>query len=326
MNVGIDIGYSAVKAVSGDRRVTFPSAIGTPDTARFSLDSSASIILATPHHVQVGSGAVSQSRFIHRREDRSWIESEEWYNLFLASLTELTEATRLELRIVTGLPVAFYSDRETVKARILGNHRVQRDGRHAQTFQVVACNVIPQPFGALLAETLNDRGYIVDEELAMGTVGIIDVGGKTTNLLSVNRLSEINRETASVNIGAWDAVRAVRDWLSNRCPGLEDLRDHQVVEAIINREVRYYGQPVDLSAIVGDTLHPLATQIITEATRLWNGGATLDVIIVSGGGALLLGKMIGDHFPHAIGRGDPVFSNALGFWRFAQRLAQVNKF
>jgi hypothetical protein len=321
MNVGLDIGYNAVKAISGDRRVTFPSAVGTPEKARFSLSGGAASILLEPDHVQVGDSAVLHSRFLQRREDRRWIESREWYNLFLASLTELTTATRVDLRIVTGLPVAFYSDRETVKARVVGSHRVQREDRHAQTFQVVACNVIPQPFGALLAETLNDRGHIVNEALARGTVGIVDIGGKTTNLLSVDRLSEIGRETASVNVGAWDAVRAIRDWMSDQCPGLEDLRDHQVVEAIINREVRYYGRPVDLSAIVDDTLQPLAAQIITEATRLWNGGATLDVILVSGGGALLLGEMIGNHFPHAIGRADPVFSNALGFWRFAERLS-----
>ena len=45
MNVGLDIGYSAVKTVSGDRRVTFPSVVGTPDRARFSLDGNAAIVL-----------------------------------------------------------------------------------------------------------------------------------------------------------------------------------------------------------------------------------------------------------------------------------------
>ncbi len=39
MNVGIDIGYSAVKVVSGpDRIVTFPSVVGTPGRARFSIN------------------------------------------------------------------------------------------------------------------------------------------------------------------------------------------------------------------------------------------------------------------------------------------------
>ena len=320
MNIGMDVGYSATKAIAGDRRVAFPSVVGTPDKARFSLNGSKSIVLVAPAHVQVGEGAITQSRFLNRREDRRWTESDEWYTLALASLTELTSATVAELRIVTGLPVAFYADKAQVRDRLLGEHRVQREGRRAQVFRVTDCRVIPQPFGALLSVTLDNRGRITDEELATGAVGVIDVGGKTTNLLSVNRLAEIGRETASVNVGAWDAVRAVRGWLSDHCPDL-DLRGHQVVDTIIARKVRYYGEPVDLSEPVEAALEPLADQVLAEATQLWNGGAALDAILVSGGGALLLGPYIRRHFRHARVVADPVFANAVGFWRFAQRLA-----
>ncbi|HIQ01893.1 MAG TPA: ParM/StbA family protein [Anaerolineales bacterium] len=320
MNVGLDVGYSAVKAVSGERRATFPSVVGTPDKARFSLSGGHSIILTHPDHVQVGEGAVTQSRFLRRREDRHWVESAEWYALALAAFTELTVAKMVELRIVTGLPVAFYGDRQVVRDRLLGSHRVQREGRHAQTLKVVDCRVIPQPFGALLAACLDDRGRIADRDLATGAMGVIDVGGKTTNLLSVNHLSEIGRETASVNVGAWDAVRAVKDYLAEHYLGLEDLRPHQVVEAVIRRRVRYYGEPVDLSGVVEEVLEPLTEQVLAEATQLWNGGATLDAILVSGGGALLLGPYICRHFRYARVV-EPVFANALGFWRFAQRLA-----
>lgn len=320
MNTGIDIGYSHTKAVSKKQRTIFPSVVGTPDQASFSINGSTGLILTTPSHVQVGEGAVSQSRFLKRREDRSWTESEEWYNLFLASLTEITTAS-VELRIVTGLPVAFYNDKATVRDRLLGQHKVQREGRRAQTFTVAHCNVIPQPFGALLAATLDNRGAITDKQLATGAVGILDVGGKTTNLLSVNRLSEIGRETASANVGAWDTVRAMRDWLNAHCPNLE-LRDHQIIDAIIARQVKYYGEPVDLSGAVDDILEPLAEQVVAEATQLWNGAAGLDAILVSGGGALLLGPYIGRHFRHARVVEIPVFANAVGFWRFAERLAR----
>jgi len=220
--------------------------------------------------------------------------------------------------VVTGLPVAFYSaDKDALRDRFLGHHRVAREGRRAQTFQVSECRVIPQPFGTLLAATLADRGRVVDQALATGSVGVVDVGGKTTNLLSLNRLSEISRETASVGVGAWDAVRAVLSWLAEHYPGLEDLRPHQVVDAVISRQVKYYGEQVSLTAVVEDVLEPMADQVLAEATRLWNGGATLDAILVSGGGALLLGPYISRHFRHARVVDEPVFANALGFWRYA---------
>ncbi len=183
MNVGIDLGYSAVKLVSDRRRKTFASVVGTPDLGRFSLgEQDGHIVLNAPEHVLVGEGAMTQSRFVNRREDRAWIESAEYYHLFLAALTELTTATVADLLVVTGLPVAFYNDKAALRERLVGVHKVTRVGRHAQTFKVGECRVIPQPFGTLLAAALDDRGHIADQDLATGSVGVIDVGGKTTNL------------------------------------------------------------------------------------------------------------------------------------------------
>jgi hypothetical protein len=70
-----------------------------------------------------------------------------------------------------------------------------------QTFKVIDCRVIPQPFGGLLAKALDDRRNVAGKDLATGNVSVTDLGGKTTNLLSVSRLPEIGRETANVNVG-----------------------------------------------------------------------------------------------------------------------------
>lgn len=322
MNIGIDIGYSAVKAISGDRRVTFPSVVGSPDLARFGLlDGEArDIVLASPSGpLLVGGGAVEQSRFVARREDRAWIDSGEFYALFLAALSELSPATSAGVALVTGLPVAFYGDRGRLASVLNGEHRVARLGRRAQVFHIVECRVVPQPFGALLSLALDERGRVADASLA-GRAGVIDIGAKTTNILSVSRLRTLERETASVNAGGWDVVRAVRDYLSSECPGL-DLRDHQLAEAIVARRITYYGEPVDLGPVVEPVLEALAGQVIATATQLWNGGAGLDAVVIAGGGALLLGERITRHagFRRARVAPDPVFANALGFWKLSQR-------
>ena len=324
MNVGIDIGYSSVKAVAGpDRLVSFPSVVGTPDRARFAVNSAdGHMIIDLPGEGSwlVGEGAIAQSRFVDRREDRGWIASNAYRRLVLAGFTELTVATWCDLVVVTGLPVAFYSaDKDALRDRFLGHHRVAKEGRRAQTFQVSECRVIPQPFGTLLAEALNDHGKIVNHDLATGAVGVIDVGGKTTNLLSVNRLAEIGRETASINLGVWDVARAVREYLTNHCPDLE-LRDHQVIDAIVKRRVKYFGTLVDLGNVIDAMLEPMGDQVIAQATQLWNGAAGLGAILVAGGGALLLGPYLTRAFPHVRVVDNPVFANALGYWRFAQRL------
>jgi plasmid segregation protein ParM len=324
VNIGLDIGYSETKAKAKGRQARFASCVGSPDKARFGFsENGARLELTSPVNVLVGEEAVIQSRFINRREDRSWIESDEYYYLALAALTELTKATVAELRIVTGLPVAYYDDKAILRDLLMGEHRVSREGRdRGQLLRVTDCRVIPQPFGCLLSEALDDRGNVSDDTLSLGNVGVIDAGGKTTNLLSVNRLREVGRETASVSVGVWDVVRAVRHWLSQHCRDL-DLRDHQVVEAIKARTVKYYSEPVDLGPVIDAALEPMAQQVIAEATQLWNGGAGLEAILVSGGGALLLGPAIQAHFRHARVVNDPVFANAIGYWRFAQHLAKV---
>jgi plasmid segregation protein ParM len=323
MNAGIDLGYSSVKAIGGTgRAVTFPSVVGTPDKGRFSLNGHNDIVLEVPGNgvCLIGESAVVQSRFIDRREDRGWIEGDAYYKLMLASFTELTTATVCDLVVVTGLPVAFYTrDKDNLRDRFLGEHRATREGRRTQLIRVVDCRVIPQPFGALLSAALDNKGHVVNQDLATGAVGVIDVGGRTTNFLSVNRLSEIGRETSSVNVGAWDVVRAVREHLAGACPNL-DLRDHQIVEAVIRRSVRYYGKLVDLGPVVEATLELMAESVIAQATQLWSGAAALDAILVAGGGALLLGPCICRHFRHAQTVQDPVFANAMGYWKLAQRI------
>jgi plasmid segregation protein ParM len=327
MNCGVDIGYSRTKVVADKLQRAFASLVGTPDRARFSLNGAEKgIALVSPRNVLVGDLAVIQSRHVERREDRDWIESEAYYDLLLASLTELTAATHVDLVVVSGLPIQFYErDRATLRDLLLGEHKVQREGRRSQTFTVSQARVIPQGFGALLSVCLDHRGNIAKPEIANGRIGLIDVGGKTTNLLSVNRLSEVGRETASVNAGAWGVVRAVQRWLADHCPNL-DLRDHEVVQAMIQRKVRYYGDQIDLSDVVNTAVVPLADQIIAEATQLWNGAAGLDAIFVAGGGALLIGPYVQEHFRHArvidTQSIDPVYANAVGYWRFSRRLTR----
>jgi plasmid segregation protein ParM len=323
MKTGIDLGYNATKAVCENGKVCFASAVGSPDKARFCLNGDQGITLVSPDHVLVGDHAVTQSRFLNRREDRQWIESNEYLSLFYAAVSELTKATSVDLQIVTGLPVAFYDDAQTVKGRLMGEHRLQREGQRAQLVRVQSVRVIPQPFGSLLSEVLDDRGRIANAKLGRSRVGIIDVGGKTVNLLSVNKLSEIGHETASVNAGGWTLVRAVRTWLSRDYAGLDDLRDHDLADAIKNRAIRFYGRDVDdFGDVVDGLANDLAEQIIGEASKLWNGGATLDQIIVTGGGALLLGDAISQHWPHTEIVSNPVFANAVGYWKLANR---VNK-
>lgn len=331
MNTGLNIGYSHTKAianVNGDlRQVHFPSVVGSPDEVHwspgFGQNGVRSIRLVEPEPVLIGEEAILQSRFLNRREDRSWVTSREWYLLALAALSELTRVSTT-ISVVTGLPVAYFNDRDAVQAALTGTHRVQQDGRNAQTLTIDKVAVIPEPYGTLFDLLWDNRGQVADASIATGFFGIIDCGGKTTNLLTVNRCHEIGRNTTSIPVGVWDAVRAMRAHLEDYCAGLE-LRDHQVVQALIDRKVRYRGDDVDLRHATATILAELAGQIAGQVTQIWSGMANMDAVLITGGGALLFGPALTarvDFTQTRIVR-DPVFANARGFWKYAQHRSKA---
>jgi plasmid segregation protein ParM len=325
MNTGIDIGYSHTKVVGdGGLAMRFPTLSGNVERTRFTLNGrdDGVTILEIPgdgQHV-VGEAALRLSRFKPRREDRNWIESAAYLRYYLAALTELTTANYAEVQLVTGLPVTYFAqDKAKLSDRLSGDFRVQREGRNWQKFTVSQVVVLPQPFGTLLKEALDNRGRIVNQRLATGRAGVIDIGGKTTGYLSVDNLAEIPPETGSIDVGCWEALTLIRDAVNTEYPGL-DLEDHEIASVVANdASVSYYGELQDVSEIVGNALEPLAERVIAEATTLWNGGARLDTILVTGGGARLVGPAICEKFPQAEIVMDAAFANATGYYRFAQR-------
>lgn len=325
MIVGIDVGYSHTKMVSETVAARFASICGNVERAEFSLNeqSPSARIVHIPDDGDwvIGEDALYISRFRPRHEDRDWIVSPIYRRYYLTSLTELTTATYVEIEGVTGLPVTYFArDQQRLVEQLQGEFRVQREGRSWQRFRVTRMTVIPQPFGTLLSEVLNDAGRITNQSLAAGRVGVVDVGGKTTGYLCVHNLAEIPAETTSIDIGCWEALTLIRDAVNARYPGLE-LDDHETALLVSNgAAVSYYGETRDVSDIVRQAVAPLAERVIAEATTLWNGGARLDAILVTGGGAALVGQALCRRFPHARIVADSAFANARGYYRFARRL------
>lgn len=321
MNLGLDLGYNEVKGVADSRRFSFPSVVGTPNISRFSMNGGVNdiVIESDGRHWLVGTGTQT-SRFVSRPEGRDWLTTDEYGLLIQAAMSELSTATSLELFVVSGLPVSFYeTDVDKIKDRLLGEHKISRHDRKAQTFRVVDCRILMQGVGVALALALDSAGRLADSDIATGRLGVIDVGGKTTNFVSIYRLRDQPAETASIQVGGWDAVRDMADFLDRTYPGL-DLKDHEISDMIRARSLNYDGETIDLSTVVDEILEPMGRSIVSKSSQLWNGGKRLDRIIVAGGGALLLGDMIRRELSRAVIADQPVFANATGYWKYANYL------
>lgn len=326
-NLGIDLGYANIKIVWPFGKRTFPTVAGTPEQSAFTLSGKAYVfqIEYEDRTYNIGHSAVDHSRQATRREDRGWLDSETYMVFLHAALSEVQKEGTYEAIIVTGLPVSFYElDKDKIKQRFEGIHHIKRDKNNTFTVNVTKCIVIPQPMGTLANVALNDEGKVADGRIFVGRVGVIDIGGKTTNLLHALKMGDIERETQSLNVGAWDAVRAMRPHIEKMCPDVGYL-DHEISDAIVKNHIRYQGKDRDLSEIAKSVLDPIAERIVAKAKELWPGeGARLDTILLAGGGALLLADRIQEQIQHEDIRlvDDAVFSNANGYYKMARFMGE----
>ncbi len=322
--IGLDLGYANVKVVTEGKNVIFPSLVGTPEASAFQVVGGSSLRVTVADQLyNVGHSAVEQSRFVVRHENRDWYTSVEYLALFHGALASLWANTvPRQAVIVTGLPVAFYeSDKESLRALIEETvHQIRPDGRDNFSVNIEKCIVLPQVMGTLLNEAMNDEGQISNPTIAQGRIGVIDIGGNTTNFLLAHKMSDVKTETASINLGGWDAVRAIKPLVEQRCPDAE-YSDFEIAEIIKVGGVKYRGNFIQLASEIQDLLTPMAREILANAMQLWpGGGARLDSILLSGGGANMLGRWLVENIEH----GDveivdnSVFANANGFYKFAK--------
>ncbi len=318
VRVAVDVGYWGTKVLwaNGEHGSSiFPSAVGTPDEARFSLGfEGKSIILREPRNVVIGRRALMTSRHVVQSRSPDWVRSPEWYDLFLASLTEVTQALNYNLDLCVGLPMAHYKpNKEIVRARLQDTHVVVREGRQPQRFHVHEVRVVPQAWGVVIDQAIDGNGEY-DVSWLNYTVGVIDIGGNTTNILALDGLAEVPSGSTSIAKGAMDITSALQAWLNDNCPGLS-LRTHKLMRAVTDRKVMYDGEWIDLSEVIEGIAEPMVAEVVAQTSQRWPNLVGIDKLLIGGGGGALLGAYIQERIPRAILVDDPVMANVRGYFK-----------
>jgi len=330
MIVGVDIGYGYTKAMGEGKQVAFPSVIGKSERIRYEddlrracgADDMPGMAFITDEGDRfVGELALLQSRVQWTLLDRSRVEDPSARLLFLAALSELMGkglATR-EFRVVTGLPVNWYTDRDKIAAQWAGRHVLRRvNGEQiVHRLSIADILVVPQPFGSLFDLLLNDDGQIVDEDLARGRLGVIDVGTFTTDYVLVDGLRYIEKGSGTISTAMSRACALVARSLLDEF-GL-DLRMHEVDRAIRRGQVTIYGQDRDIEWLISPVLDAISAEILAYAATLWGDGRDLSAILVTGGGAMAIGERIQRRYRHARLLSAPALANVKGFLKYGCR-------
>jgi plasmid segregation protein ParM len=321
MELGLDIGYSHTKAV-GPKRIIFPS-FGRP--ARQIRDLGIGRIpdyyLLEPFEFFTGELAIEQGgQQINRGSD--WIETQEYLAYFLTALAASTDATQCTFTVVTGLPISYLAYKEQVKDRFLGTHKVRLYGRDfSQVFHVNEIKVLPQGMGGLLSVLLHESGRVLDQEWIEDKLPgiVLDIGGQTTNFVTIKGVREVMEQTTSIPVGVWQIEDKVRSFLETERPGLADgFSSHELMDAINTGIIYDRNKPIDLKPISEPLIGEVIGKILNKSATLWNSARHFRRILLCGGGAKLFERHIKDRYPNAELVEDWIYANSRGFCNLAR--------
>jgi len=228
--------------------------------------------------------------------------------------------------IATGLPVSYY---------YLANGR--RDdaliaAKKANLAKGVTCGSKPlanivrnmvatEAIAAYFDQLMDMEGNPTPEYAVLGeaTVGVIDIGGKTTDCAVVFPGGEhVDAERS----GSSDTgVLMLNDAVESRLRQLFDLDNVPptlVEAAIATGVVKIAGEEKDVRDTVIFEKERLADQIMSGVRTKIGNGKDLETVLFVGGGAIVMRDQLARHFPHCRFPDRPEFANARGMLKIAK--------
>lgn len=326
--IGVDLGYGFVKATDGKDGYLFPSVVGDGNPtqplriATGTMDPTDNLRIQVGDQVyHVGNLAVRQSRVAYRSLSVTREEGNDLLVLFLTALSLFCHEPMTTLSVVTGLPPGRMHLADEFVRQVKGDHPVKlfkSTGAEERSLRVDRISVVPQPLGTYWSRVLDPRGKVAgDLPILNGRVGIIDVGFRTTDLVTVEAGEYVPEQSRTIPTGlstAYDAIAAslLRDH------GIE-RESHALDEAVIRGEIGISGRRVDITALREQAYAQLATKILVEIRSTWQV-AEYDELWVTGGGGQALEQYLVPLFPQAVLIPDAMTANSRGYLSWANHI------
>ena len=222
--------------------------------------------------------------------------------------------------LMLGLPLTTYRNvSDALSEKFVGEHVINDAG---QTIIVKHCAVYAQPFGSYGAYLQRPMPRHTEAPLAL----VVDVGYNTIDWLTCEGMVENPAMTDGVELGMSGYLREVAKSIisasamdANESAVVRDL-DKAIVQGLT---YRLGGRPVDLEPHF-KAGHSILEQAAQSVRNHIGAGESIDVIIVSGGGAATYAPWIQKQFPahEVITLPSPAHANVRGFHLFGEWIAQ----
>lgn len=266
----------------------------------------------------MGTLAVRQSRIAYRSLSVMRDEGNDLLVLFLTALSLFCHEPNTTFSVVTGLPPGRMHLADEFIRSVRGDHRVVRfraADAEELLLRVDRVTVVPQPLGTYWSQVLDTRGQLVEQPAtAEGRVGIIDIGFRTTDLVTVEGGEYVPEQSRTVPTGLSAAYGAVAAGLLREY-GIE-RENHALDEAIISGDIGVSGRRVDITGLREQAFEQLATKVLVEIRSTWQV-ADYDALWFTGGGGHALQRYLVPQFPQASLIADPLTANSRGYLAWA---------
>lgn len=284
MNIGMDGGRSAFKVVNSKHREYFESFCGEGRILDFDNNDERYRVMINGKEYFVGEMAKREgmSRAYEKEKNERLLP-------LVAAGVALMEPTGC-VNLIFGTPISDHkAQKQNIENFIKGSYTVILKNK-VYDFSINQAKVFPEGLGAFYSLALNNQGMVTNMDLAQGTVGIIDIGYKTTDVCLVDKMQFQDKDSLSLPLGMVEAYNLIYKRMARE----EDLMPEEIEDTKDAPEYEL-----------------LAQQIQDKVNRLW--GKRVKVFL-TGGGSYLLSK----YFPGVPVIKDAEYANAVGFYKIAQ--------
>ncbi len=332
--LGIDIGFGFTKATDGKDTAIFKSIFGDANGIQFWADFGENSHLDHIHvtidgkSYFIGDLAEQQSSVLNYTLDQERLITDFVRILALTvagMFLKNDKAINVPLNIVSGLPIGYFKQNHERFGEILtGHHSVTfHSYKGHQTTKEVYINkirMLPQPLGSLLNLLMNNKGKIIDKELATQKVGVIDIGFRTTDFTILDHLRYIDRGSRTIDTGISKGFSVIANTLREKCGVNVEL--YRLYKAAEVGSIKMRGNGFTFTKIRDQVYSQLAATIANEIDRLWADDWDIDTIILTGGGcrelAQYLQPLITGNIKPMDPDIDPRLNNVLGYIKYGK--------
>jgi plasmid segregation protein ParM len=226
-----------------------------------------------------------------------------------------------KIYLVTGVPSAeTKTEREVeITKAFLGDnggiHEVDVN-TDEHLFRIAHVEVMSQPVATVIGRYLDEEGYVGDEDYEDLKVGVIDIGGGTTDLDIVDKLQR-QKGYRSVPKGFSDVYRSIKVAIKEKYPS-HDVTDYELLECLEAKEYKPSRRKdaVDFSKEMDAGIREVVVDIQQTILTSWKDQTDIDEILLIGASAKIFEDKLADvvtglTIPH-----NHHISNVEGYYRW----------